>query len=1846
MAILKNEYEISIWNEYLDSTGKKVESKGAIIGAHDMTYLGRAINPNLRREMKGTNTLTFDMVDKFFDSEKGEFVKNEFIDMLYNEQKIKLHYKDKWYEFYIKNINENKTADKFMKSYECTDSFIEELSRTGYGITFDEELNNSVNELGDFSNEILKDSVWDYRADLNSGDFTEYREERCYKIPLSQFGGSIEAYPINLQVGKDSYNKQSNMFKDMSDEEYSFTIEEDGFNELTNIYSNKSRPIELGDDISREREIFWDPYYKDNGFGLIQGQSKKLLKGDYIYVPYSYLSFIYGSIFQDSYKATEEPACYGRKGSQDLGFALQPYSKDPTELIQFLFFENDDEILIDEEGYIANNDHHYVISIDDWNKTLEKAFSNMSFPTDDNGLIYWKSEHSDAAFSTKYEIKSSNGEDYTVNVRPNTKTIDDFCWYPVYYEGYLEQIGDTDIYGARDISIADRTEYNLNADSYTTIYNNKADEYKGMYSEKEMEMIIENGLEPRVQSISESRIIAPTLARNLIQNGEKITKVDGWEALTQNNTTEFDTGSYANLLTISAKNTSDKDDIEDGNTDDETINDFYLEFLSPNIMKCNDIDYEGNISSDYALNFGLSSKEINIEKDKVYAIRICTGTWTTDSYNIYFRNNSGDEETEEIITENEEDVKTYKNTIYKYYNFLNNYSFDNKIKTWNLDDLINKNDEEQNEIIDNVNQSNTLTNKTEEDFKNMLKSSILEYDKNISNKFEKFENVYLDSDINYIIYKAFKLENKKIPDDKKDIYVELSEDICKSWQNSAYSENRSFGKKYNVDLDKIIIGTGSIDINGNYTLSGTKENSNEDSYISFADIFEKVEDKNIDFVPYLNETKTNIKDLTTTLHHRKVDGLWTWDEVESDINIEDTPYLLFKAKANISTPYVGIKVESEPMTFNIESTSVDQYAETNKSGVKIEVYCEDDVGDKYLANNVNITIYKVDNKNFTEDYLERVGWKIEESSGSNSITDATFTFYTNKDKNQYQSRGVDISYCQAGLDWSKFNGEYTDFAIIKASEGTSSVDSQINTFIKSCVEKKIPFGFYHFAGSNIGNCATEAEHFMSTIKTALNACENSWDYFQLPAFLDLESSILNKSVGEYTQYCKDFVNKLKEGGFYPGIYCSASCFKPMIEHDEEFINSTFIWLAHWTDDPYSIYDGHREIWQISAKTFPFFNQGDGVDYNYCYVKPIKGLHNAAKSGKSLSTDDNTTKQSLSNDNNEDKEENTEKKTIKKEDLNIVSPKEKFDINQGKRTQKISRIIIHSVGSGTEDPYYWENVWKTTKISAHYVVGKNETVQYVSDDYIASHYSGNNADSIGIEQTEPSCMTYKKHTGTDIFSAFYTVNKEQKDYFINYVKEIYERTAKLTAYLCQLHNLEVNKDTIQFHNSTTSFENESSLGKKHVDPLHLWGQALVGDKTFGQLVDGDKTENLTTELTMDSFIERVKEYYDGTAESTDNSVIQDKINRENPNNDYTLKDGDLLSTAKPCWTATSFEDVTSYCSNISPKNGDTCSLAYALFVNNIYYGIFWLDKVDGEIIEDINETIIKLPEDGKYIRLLLNYYISVINGDNKDMYKLEEKFCKDIKFIIRSNSSNELKSEYFSIIGNLSEDKKSMEFISENKPFIMYNLPDGSYQIEIKLSNFPKHMNPIENNLFKIDTDKNTMFCNFNVLDGKLSFKTDIDNTLSLDISYSPYYRFIINGTMKINEDIIPYIYYPKIADDSIYNYNINDIITNTDIEKSDSNNIVILKPESNIIDIIDLPKIDNNKQQLFNIDKKHNKFLIQITSDNSDVQIYDNDKIGTLLSYDMNKFNINNDDGITTIINIEANEKIESGGEA
>lgn len=1141
MSIQKYPYELSIWEEHLDDNGIKREKRLATIGSSDMTYGGKATGIELKREIKGTNTLTFKMPSKFFDSEKGEYVKNEFIDMLYNEQKVKLFYKDSWLEFYVKQISEEKNFKSIMKTFTCEDSFIDELSRTGYGITFDEELYNNVDELGVFMNTILEDSVWDYKPELNTGDFTEFTEERFYKIPLSQFGGSIKAYPINLKIEGNSFNPESEYYKKVFKRDGNFDSKKEST--LENIFTGKERQLELGDDLSREKEIFWDNYYKDNGFKLLDDNKMVELSGDYIYVPYDDLSFIYGNVYTNAYKATEEPALYGdyRIDKKNKRYALQPKSKNPTDLIQFIFFKDGEKILIDESGTVFNNNCHYVIKISQWNEILEKQLKNK------NTLIYWATSSipEESKLTTKYKLETDGDTTYSIEVKPDTRTVDDFCWYPVYYDGYMEELGDTEVYAARKLSITDRTEFNLNSEIYCTVYNNKAEEYENIYSEKEINDIIKTdvGKDLRVCSKDDTRIVLPTLAKNLVQNAEKITKETGWEALTQNDTSEYNTGSYANLLEVSVKTTNNSTEEITGETYDENISDFYLEILSPNIVKGNDMDLEGTVSSDYCLNFGLSANEINIEKDKVYAIRISTGNWTIESYTITFRSGA-----DEVHKSTEEEKNLYENALKSYNDFL--LSCDLGFLT---------------------------TESTEDDFKNYLVEKIKEHDSNIENLYSKWQNCNDAADYNYLIYRTYTNEKKDIPKEKQNLYTELASNAADSWFSSSVIENKIFTKDYNVDLDKIIIGQGSVDINGNYTLSGVTTRRDTDKFISFADIFEDMH--KLTFVPFGDKNNSDTP-LTTTLHYKKKDNLWTWDEVENpDAEVPDNAYLLFKAKANITTPYVGIRSDSEPMTVEIGDTKAINYGETDYSGVKLELWSESDDKNSYLVDGAEIKIYKVDNKNFSDRFLEAVGWKLEDSSGGSGQGD---------NDGSIKAKGIDVSESQGNIDWKKVKQSgKVDFAIIRAGYGKNTVDEKFNDNTLGCSQNGIPYGFYWYSyAKNEDDAVAEAKKCIETIK------DKNPVY---PIFYDVEES---SNVNYINELSVAFCEYMKSQGYNCGIYSFATALESILSNENK--EKYPIWAAEFgTNGKLSVYTGKHVMFQYSCT-----GRVDGitgnVDLDYCY----------------------------------------------------------------------------------------------------------------------------------------------------------------------------------------------------------------------------------------------------------------------------------------------------------------------------------------------------------------------------------------------------------------------------------------------------------------------------------------------------------------------------------------------------------------------------------------------------------------------------------------------------------------------
>ena len=75
------------------------------------------------------------------------------------------------------------------------------------GITFDTELYNNVEEIGIFTEQILKDSIWEYDA-TKKGTFTEYSEEKFREIPVSLFN-KIVGYKLNY-VSWNCENKNIN----------------------------------------------------------------------------------------------------------------------------------------------------------------------------------------------------------------------------------------------------------------------------------------------------------------------------------------------------------------------------------------------------------------------------------------------------------------------------------------------------------------------------------------------------------------------------------------------------------------------------------------------------------------------------------------------------------------------------------------------------------------------------------------------------------------------------------------------------------------------------------------------------------------------------------------------------------------------------------------------------------------------------------------------------------------------------------------------------------------------------------------------------------------------------------------------------------------------------------------------------------------------------------------------------------------------------------------------------------------------------------------------------------------------------------------------------------------------------------------------------------------------------------------------------------------------------------------------------------------------------------------------------------------------------------------------------
>ena len=187
--LLKKSYEISLWSdEYIEpidevSDGKLVEIKLATIGSNKMDSPIRAFAPKLTRQINGTKTLTFQIYNRYYDEDEEEFKLNPFLSLLTNERKVKLYYDNKWYDFIIKDSQEQSENNIF--TYTCKDLYINELSKNGYSLTFDTTLENNLGTITELGSKIVEGTDWE--IDIENSDLIQQKEkETLYECTLGR----------------------------------------------------------------------------------------------------------------------------------------------------------------------------------------------------------------------------------------------------------------------------------------------------------------------------------------------------------------------------------------------------------------------------------------------------------------------------------------------------------------------------------------------------------------------------------------------------------------------------------------------------------------------------------------------------------------------------------------------------------------------------------------------------------------------------------------------------------------------------------------------------------------------------------------------------------------------------------------------------------------------------------------------------------------------------------------------------------------------------------------------------------------------------------------------------------------------------------------------------------------------------------------------------------------------------------------------------------------------------------------------------------------------------------------------------------------------------------------------------------------------------------------------------------------------------------------------------------------------------------------------------------------------------------------------------------------------------
>lgn len=215
-------------------------------------------------------------------------------------------------------------------------------------------------------------------------------------------------------------------------------------------------------------------------------------------------------------------------------------------------------------------------------------------------------------------------------------------------------------------------------------------------------------------------------------------------------------------------------------------------------------------------------------------------------------------------------------------------------------------------------------------------------------------------------------------------------------------------------------------------------------------------------------------------------------------------------------------------------------------------------------------------------------------------TGKTYT-HNAKFRDRTLKNGIDLSYHNGALtdaDWQAFKKQGVEFVMLRVgyrgygSEGTLSEktkDAKFDTYIKSAQKVGLPVGVYIYSQAISTKEAEEEANFV------LKYIQNY--KIDLPVVFDYEFAESNgsatgrlwnkyRSLGAantkvaFTNNCLAFCKIIRNAGYTPMLYASASFIKDYMNPTVLANNNCKVWLAHYTTK--SDYNYDYEFWQYSA----------------------------------------------------------------------------------------------------------------------------------------------------------------------------------------------------------------------------------------------------------------------------------------------------------------------------------------------------------------------------------------------------------------------------------------------------------------------------------------------------------------------------------------------------------------------------------------------------------------------------------------------------------------------------------------